>query len=199
MKTIWKVCFLVSLMSGIISAPVIGAEQKQNKLPEQKQKVSEKKKPLKNGSGIAEGRENIRSETCNPQLLTERKSNIMENILTPKQRRRNQVLQVFKDYPDKIAPAIQEKILAEQIVPGMAPYDAYLAAGAFAFKVIADPAKWEKNADPYKVMWAQSVNPDGSQIWMTFENDTQYPLEGKQTFRVFFQGGKALEIEKLSK
>ena len=71
METIWKVCFLVSLIGGIISAPVIGAEQKQNKLPEQKQKVSEKKKPLKNGSGIAEGRENIRSETCNPQLLPE--------------------------------------------------------------------------------------------------------------------------------
>lgn len=122
---------------------------------------------------------------------------MMENILNAKQRRRNEALQVFKDYPDKVAPAIQEKILAEQIVLGMTPYDAYLAAGAFAFKVIADPAKWKENADPYKVMWAQSVSPDESQIWMTFENDTQYPAEGKQFFRVFFRGGKALEIEKL--
>jgi len=122
-----------------------------------------------------------------------------ENTLDPKQKRRNEVLQVFKDYPDKISPAIQEKILAEQVVLGMVPYDAYLAAGAFAFKVIADQAKWEKNADPYKVMWAQSTHPDDSQIWMTFENDTQYPAEGKQSFRVFFKNGKAVEIEKLGR
>lgn len=122
---------------------------------------------------------------------------MMDNTLSAKQRRRNEALQVFKDYPDKIAPAIQEKILTEQIVLGMTPYDAYLAAGAFTFKVIADSTKWEKNADPYKVMWAQSVSPDESQIWMTFENDSQYPTECKQFFRVFFQGGKALEIEKL--
>ena len=123
--------------------------------------------------------------------------NMTETTLDPKQKRRNEVLQIFKDYPDKISPAIQEKILAEQIVLGMTPYVAYLAAGAFAFKVIADPARWEKNADPYKVMWAQSTSPDDSQIWMTFENDTQYPAEGKQSFRVFFKGGQAVEIEKL--
>lgn len=122
-----------------------------------------------------------------------------ENTLDPKQKRRNQILQVFKDHPDKISPAIQEKILAEQIILGMTPYDAYLAAGAFAFKVIADPAKWGKNADPYKVMWAQSTSPDDSQIWMTFENETQYPSEGKQFFRVFFKQGKAVEIEKLGR
>ena len=122
-----------------------------------------------------------------------------ENTADPKQKRRDEIIQLFKDYPGKIAPALQEKILAEQIVLGMTPYDAYLAAGAFAFKVIADPKKWEKNADPYKVMWAQSTIADDSQIWMTFQNDTQYPLEGKQSFRVFFRGGKALEIEKLAR
>lgn len=120
-----------------------------------------------------------------------------ETILDPKQKRRNEVLQIFKDYPDKISSAIQEKILAEQVVLGMTPYDAYLAAGTFAFKVIADPAKWEANADPYNVMWAQSTQADDSQIWMTFENDTQYPAEGKQPFRVFFKSGEAVEIEKL--
>lgn len=74
----------------------------------------------------------------------------------------------------------------------MTPYDAYLAAGAFTFKVIADTAKWGKNADPYDVMWGQSVRPDESQIWMTFENDTQYPTEGKQFFRVFFSGWQSV-------
>ena len=122
-----------------------------------------------------------------------------DNTFDTKQKRRNEVLQIFKDYPDKISAAIQEKILAEQIVLGMTPYDAYLAAGAFAFKVIADSAKWEKNTDPYKVMWAQSISPDDSQVWMTFENDTQYPAEGKQSFRVFFKNGKAVEISKLER
>jgi len=46
---------------------------------------------------------------------------------------------------------------------------------------------WENNADPYNVMWAQSTQADDSQIWMTFENATQYPAEGKQSFRVFFK------------
>lgn len=87
--------------------------------------------------------------------------------------------------------------MAGKIVLGMTPYAAYSAGGAFAFKVIADPARWEKGADPYKVMWAQSASPDESQIWMTFENDVQYLCEGKQKFRVLFKNGKVIEIEKL--
>lgn len=129
-------------------------------------------------------------------MVVERKWIMTDDTLDPKQRRRDEVLKIFKDYPGKIPLAIQERILAGEIVLGMTPYDAYLAAGAFAFKVIADPAKWEQNADPYKVMWAQSARPDASQIWMTFENDTQYPAEGKQFIRVFFKNGKAVEIEK---
>ncbi len=123
----------------------------------------------------------------------------MKNKHSPQETRRQKALQVFKNHPEKIPFAIQEKILAGQIVLGMTPYDAYLAAGAFAFKVIADPAIWKSNADPYKVMWAQSVCPDNSQIWMTFKNNTQYLSEGTQSFRVFFRGGKALNIEKLSR
>lgn len=114
-----------------------------------------------------------------------------------KQKRRNEALQVFKDHPNKISRQIQEKILAEEVVLGMTPYDAYLAAGTFAFKVIPDAAQWAKNADPYKVMWAQSTSPDDSQIWMIFENATQYPDEGKMPFRVAFRHGKAVEIAKL--
>lgn len=120
-----------------------------------------------------------------------------ETTPNSRQRLRSQALQVFKDYPDKFSPAIQEKILAGQVTLGMTPYDAHLAAGAFSFKVIADTAKWKQNADPYKVMWAQSVSPDESQIWMTFSNDTQYPGEGVYSFRVTFRDGKAVEIERL--
>ncbi len=131
-----------------------------------------------------------------PIQVTERKPHMTDATPDAKQKRREKLLQLFKDYPDKVSPAIQEKILAEQVVLGMTPYDAYLAAGAFFFKIIHDPTKWQKNADPYKVMWAQSIQADDSQIWMTFQNDTQYPQEGKQSFRVFFKHGKAVEIEK---
>lgn len=83
------------------------------------------------------------------------------------------------------------------IVLGMTPTEARHAGGAFFFKVTADPAKWEKNADPYQVMSAQSQQSDDSQIWMTFKNAVQYPAEGEQVFRVHFQRGRAVKIEKL--
>jgi hypothetical protein len=46
-------------------------------------------------------------------------------------------------------------------------------------------------------MWAQSQQPDNSEIWMTFKNETQYPGEGLKNFKVYFKGGKALTITKL--
>lgn len=102
--------------------------------------------------------------------------------------------QVFLDHPGKIPPQHQAAILAQRVVLGMAPYEAYLAAGQFAFRVIADQTKWPKNSDPYQVMWGQSLHPDGSQIWMTFQTETQYPGEGRIMFRVFFENGIATEI-----
>lgn len=113
------------------------------------------------------------------------------------QARIDYALKVFKEYPDKVTPEIQSAILAGKATLGMTPYEAHLAAGAFAFKVIADQNHWRVNADPYQVMWKQSTQPDASQIWMTFKNETQYPDESKSTFRVFFEHGKAIQIEKL--
>lgn len=60
-----------------------------------------------------------------------------------------------------------------------------------------DQKQFNRNADPYKVMWAQSFEPDDSEIWMTFNTDTQYPEKGNTQFRVFFRRGKAVEIEEL--
>lgn len=117
--------------------------------------------------------------------------------ITAAEKRRNEALKIFKDYPGKIAPKMQEKILDQQVVLGMTPHEAYLAGGEFTFKVIPDKYKWQGNPDPYKVMWSQSVNPDDSDIWMTFTTDTQYPGEGLISFRVYFKGGKALTINKL--
>ena len=105
---------------------------------------------------------------------------------------------VIRDYGDKIPPQIQKDILAQRVTLGMPPYEASLAAGAYIFRVIADPAKWPKNVDPYKVIQAQTLHPDDSQIWMTFETATQFPEKGMTRFQVFFRGGKALEIKELT-
>lgn len=121
----------------------------------------------------------------------------MSDQLSEEEKRREFVLQVFKEFPDKIPLPIQEKILARQVVLGMAPYEAHLAAGAFIFKVQAG-SKWPNGADPYNVMWAQSLHPDDSKIWMTFETNTQWPDKGLTRFRVFFEHGKAVEIEELT-
>lgn len=113
-------------------------------------------------------------------------------------KRKEEALDIFKKYPNTVPLELQAKILAQQVAIGMDPYMAHLAAGAFEFRVDADPTKWRKNADPYNVMWAQSQHPDDSKIWMTFETDTQFPGEGKKMFSVYFQKGKAVKIEKLA-
>ena len=95
--------------------------------------------------------------------------------------------------------AIQKSIQQKQVKKGMNPYEAHLAGGAYAFRVIADPKHWKEDADPYHVIQAQTLHPDDSQIWMTFQNETQYPNEGLQTFQVTFQQGKVVEIHLLSK
>lgn len=121
----------------------------------------------------------------------------MINQTNSEQVRIDYALKIFKEYPDKVTPEIQSAILAGKVVLGMTPYEAHLAAGAFAFKVTADQNHWSVNADPYQVMWKQSTQPDASQIWMTFKNESQYLNERKSTFRVFFEHGKAIQIEKL--
>ena len=106
--------------------------------------------------------------------------------------------ETIQQYGDKISQQTQENILEQRIVLGMSPYEAYMAGGAFAFKVQADPSKWPGNANPYHVMWAQTTRPDNSRIWMTFETTTQFPEKENTRFRVFFEQGKAIEIVELT-
>ena len=104
---------------------------------------------------------------------------------------------VIRESGDKIPDRIQRDILAQRVTLGMPPYEASLAAGAYTFKVTADPAKWPKNADPYKVIQAQTLHPDSSEIWMTFQTATQFPEKGMTRFVVYFRHGKAVEITEL--
>lgn len=111
--------------------------------------------------------------------------------------RRRFALQVFQEHPDKIDAAIKEKILMQQVVEGMDPYEAYLAWGQFTYKIKADRAIWPAGTDPFKVMSAQTLHPDDSKISMFFQNDTQFPEEGLRRFRVDFIKGRVVSICKL--
>ncbi len=126
----------------------------------------------------------------NAQAASERAANAIKQ--------REHAQQVFRDYPDKISPTIQERILAQQVVLGMTPYDSSLAAGAFYYSVKPDLTKWSAKTDPRQVMWAQSVAPDDSKIQMRFQTETQYPGEGLVAFLVDFEKGVAVKITKLT-
>ena len=106
--------------------------------------------------------------------------------------------QAFSACPEKFSPDVRQSILVRQATVGMDPYQTYLAAGQFAYAVQADESKWPAHSDPLKVIWAQPRHPDKSEITLTFQNDTQFPGEGEQSFRVVFREGKAVEIAKTS-
>ena len=79
----------------------------------------------------------------------------------------------------------------------MTPFEARLAGGAFTYKVVVDKTKWPEHSDPLKVMWAQSMQADNSEILMTFKNSSQFLGDNDATFRVYFEHGRAIRIEKL--
>lgn len=116
--------------------------------------------------------------------------------MTPDERR-NYAQAMFAQHPEIFPEDRRLSILNGVVTLGMTPFEAKLAGGAFAFKVVADTSRWPANSDPYKVMWAQSMLPDKSEIWMTFRNATQF-LEGNESlFRVHFEKGHAINIEKI--
>ena len=98
-------------------------------------------------------------------------------------------------YGESIPKSMQEAILKQTVVLGMSPYEAKLAAGAFRYGVQADP-KWPPKTNPLDVIFAQSLHPDDSKIFMIFESATQFPGEGRVAFRVDFERGKAVKISK---
>ncbi len=104
---------------------------------------------------------------------------------------------MFEKHPEIFPEQFRPLILRGQIELGMTPFEAKLAGGAFFYKVDADQAVWPEHPDPFKVMWAQSLAPDNSEIWMTFSNATQFPGEPEGAFRVHFQHGKAVDITKV--
>ncbi|MGE3612527.1 MAG: hypothetical protein AB7G20_03450 [Sulfurimonas sp.] len=87
----------------------------------------------------------------------------------------------------------------KKITIGMNTNEASLAGGAYFYRVIADEDVWDKDTDPNIIIKTQVTKPDNSQIWMTFQNASQYPDKGLQTFQVEFQKGKVVDIKNISK
>lgn len=106
---------------------------------------------------------------------------------------------MFIQHPEVFPENRRSSILKGVVTLGMTPFEARLSGGAFAYKVIADKTRWSDNSDPLKVMWAKSVQPDNSEIWMTFTNTSQFPQKDETSFRVYFEQGHAINIDKLGK
>ena len=104
---------------------------------------------------------------------------------------------MFAQHPELFPEDRRQSILDGVVLIGMTPFEARLAGGAFAYKVVADKTKWSEQSDPLKVMWAQSMQADDSEIWMTFKNSSQISGGNETTFRVYFEHGRAVRIEKL--
>ncbi|MCA3033075.1 MAG: hypothetical protein ACK5TD_00280 [bacterium] len=116
--------------------------------------------------------------------------------MTPEER--NSYAQtMFAQHPELFPEDRRQSILDGVVLIGMTPFEARLAGGAFAYKVVADKTKWPEQSDPLKVMWAQSMQADDSEIWMTFKNSSQFLGGNDTTFRVDFECGRAVKIEKL--
>lgn len=110
----------------------------------------------------------------------------------------DKITKMMEDNPEQFPENIQKSIAEGKIINGMNTFQASLAGGAYFFRVIADPDVWKKDIDPNIVIKAQPTRPDNSQIWMTFQNTTQYKEKEKQTFKVTFERGKVIDIKNIT-
>lgn len=103
--------------------------------------------------------------------------------------------QVLTEQPETVRDEFREAVLRGVVMPGMTPFEAKLAGGAFAYQVKVDPAVWPENANPLAVLWAQSERPDASYIRMSFKNRSQFSTATATAFAVVFDHGRAKEIK----
>jgi hypothetical protein len=121
------------------------------------------------------------------------------NKITTSEAHQSSAKAMFATYPQFFPEERRQSILDGVVLLGMTPLEARSAGGAFFYKVSADPKRWPANSDPHKVMWAQSTQADSSEIWMTFKNRSQFLSANDVMFRVYFEQGRAVRIEKMEK
>jgi hypothetical protein len=112
-------------------------------------------------------------------------------------RRRKEALRVFGEQPNYFPQPIRDAILLNRVMPGMTPYDVYLAVGAFSFKVMPDPQQWPAHANPWDVMWAQTFAPDQSHIWLMFDSALQQSELGLRRYQAVLRAGRVADINLL--
>lgn len=103
-------------------------------------------------------------------------------------------LRVLTERPQAVRAELRAEILRGKVLPGMTPYEANLAGGAFTFHVKPDETFWKPDSNPFNVMWGQTERPDDSVIRMTFRNRTQFDSPVPTVFSVQFTRGRAQEI-----
>lgn len=136
----------------------------------------------------------VHSQASNTSAMVELKS----EQASAEQTRLNYFHEVQQQTPEDFRASFTSTIKAGVIVKGMTPYEAYLAGGQFAYKVSADEKVWPAGSDPMRVMWMQTHKPDNSEIWMMFNNHTQYKSTISIPFRVIVDKGLVVNIEKQS-
>ena len=95
----------------------------------------------------------------------------------------------------EIKRAIQKRV----VVRGMCPQQAMAAAGLPGpYKVQADPKKWKPSIPPPVVINAQCEQPDASVIELLFRSNTQFGTPEPVVFRVRFEKGRAVLIDRKS-
>lgn len=84
-----------------------------------------------------------------------------------------------------------------KIVVGMSLHEAIILGGDYFFKVKADASVWPKNSDPNLIIAEQAIRPDGSEIWLVFENGVQFASKGVTRFSVRFKCGIVVGVDEL--
>lgn len=108
----------------------------------------------------------------------------------------DKVDQSFSRAPKHYREQFREAIRTRKVELGMWPTEVLLAAGGGVYRVKADPKIWEKNSDPLKVMRAQSISPDESEIEIRFQNSWQFEGGIPTKFIVNFKHGVVTDIVK---
>jgi hypothetical protein len=92
---------------------------------------------------------------------------------------------------------VKEGIRKGVVVIGMCPFHAFAAAGfPGPYMVKRDKEKWESSVPPPIIISAQCNNPDNSVIELMFNNKTQFDTDEPVVFRVRFEKGKVVLIDR---
>lgn len=84
------------------------------------------------------------------------------------------------------------------VVLGMCPDEAIAAAGSPGpYVVRRDPAKWPAGTFPPTIVAAQCEHPDDSVIELLFRNSSQFGTDEPVVFRVKFERGRAVSIDRV--